>query len=226
MDPVHILKAERKWALSPQSQVSPLRYHRCARRPTQSARPTLWWPEQPEKRAGLHYICSFRPSADRRQKAGSLIPHPVQDPLESWYPKRTPLPLRARAAHLTLVSKQVQPPGPHSATAHQHSCQAGISLPCGITPLPPQQRPRAPSGDISFSGLKPGTWITSFQQTHDNSSNLLAAKMYESHEGLYCTESTVLGCAQPLRLWDLTEYFWIWEVIHVHVIFYSSHRGS
>lgn len=90
MDPVHILKAERKWALSPQSQVSPLRYHRCAHRPTQSARPTLWWPEQPEKRAGLHYICSFRPSADRRQKTGSLTPHPGQDPLESWYPKRPP----------------------------------------------------------------------------------------------------------------------------------------
>lgn len=85
MDPVHTPKAEREWALSPkaESQVSPLRCHRCAQRPTQSARPTLCWPEQPEKRVGLHYICSFRPSADRRRKA-----HPVQAPQESWHPQR------------------------------------------------------------------------------------------------------------------------------------------
>lgn len=88
MDPIHTPKAKIEWALSPQSQVSPLRCHRCAQWPTQSARSILWWPEQTEKRVGLHYICFFRPSVDRRQKVGSLTPHPVQALQESWHPQR------------------------------------------------------------------------------------------------------------------------------------------
>lgn len=104
-----------------------------------------------------------------------------------------------------LPDSHVKPGEGHQGAATSrltfHCCTATLCLPHGITAWPLLQRPRAPSGDISFSELKPGAWVTSLQQTCVNSSNLFTEKMYESHEGLDCRVDSVWQCSPTEILW-------------------------